>query len=311
MYSVVSPPMFVTLRLSKLQSILSYRSDKAKKRDINEAFRQRHPWLSPSLLTLSKIRKLRRLGAWIWKVLDLELGTMALAFAYFEKCIWQGIVDKFNRKLIYVCCFVLAYKFNEPVDSQRRWTEKVVPEVEKVFVSKTETAYVLTSYFGDSLLMHMRVFVHFHDVQMVTWKDVQKYEFAVWVALGFSLHLHLGEVIPHVYNISRDAAVDLAEYFAETTPTAKILAAGQYTNDAPVYEEFGLFGRYNRNDEDEQFAFSAEIDEKDTQNRYPFYSPLSFSLGVRWSDVGKSTATAEGRPRGYSSTQSVHSSKAS
>lgn len=102
-------------------------------------------------LTLSKIRKLRRLGAWLWKTVDLELGTVALGFAYFEKCIWQGIVDKFNRKVIYVCCLVLAYKFNEAVDVQRKLLDTVVPEIEKAFVSSSQKKFAIVYLIGLSL----------------------------------------------------------------------------------------------------------------------------------------------------------------
>ncbi|CAG8767670.1 14361_t:CDS:2, partial [Ambispora leptoticha] len=58
------------------------------KRESNELFRQTHPNVDPSL-TLSQIRKVKAklLAAAQHEDLDLELSTVAKAYAYFEKLI--------------------------------------------------------------------------------------------------------------------------------------------------------------------------------------------------------------------------------
>ncbi|CAG8521032.1 5387_t:CDS:10 [Acaulospora colombiana] len=71
------------------------------KRESNELFRKEHPYVDPSL-TLSQIRKIKAklLTASRHDELDLELSTVAKAYAYFEKLILKNLVNKSNRRLI-------------------------------------------------------------------------------------------------------------------------------------------------------------------------------------------------------------------
>jgi hypothetical protein len=70
-------------------SVIQYTRPSDLKRELNEHFRSRHPTIDPSI-TLSKIRKVKTDLLAISEELDLEISTVALAYAYFEKLILKG-----------------------------------------------------------------------------------------------------------------------------------------------------------------------------------------------------------------------------
>lgn len=81
------------------------------------ARRSRHDWQpahnpQPQPPTISLLL-LQRQAAQGCLELDIELGTAALAFVYFERLILQGIITKTNRRLAIAVCLVLAYKWQE------------------------------------------------------------------------------------------------------------------------------------------------------------------------------------------------------
>lgn len=58
------------------------------KRELNEQFRLKHPEISPEI-TLSKIRAIKLHLLEIAKTVDLEISSVAHAFAYFEKLVMK------------------------------------------------------------------------------------------------------------------------------------------------------------------------------------------------------------------------------
>ncbi|CAG8500384.1 10957_t:CDS:10 [Diversispora eburnea] len=142
------------------------------KRESNAIFRQAHPEVDPSL-TLSQIRKIKTklLIASRYEDLDLELSTVAKAYAYFEKLILKGRVTKHNRKLIGAICLLLASKVNEPMG-------------------------ISYSPLLESLHKHLEL----------TTKEIIEQEFSVFSSLEFELYLPPSEFMPHfdrIFNIEK------------------------------------------------------------------------------------------------------------
>lgn len=95
-----------------ISSIISYTRHSELKDELNERFRARHEWIDPTM-SLSKIRKLKRLMLHIGQELDLELSTVALAYIYFERLCVRNVVNKANRRVMAGCSLLLAFKYNE------------------------------------------------------------------------------------------------------------------------------------------------------------------------------------------------------
>ncbi|RHZ81166.1 hypothetical protein Glove_123g39 [Diversispora epigaea] len=147
------------------------------KRESNAIFRQAHPEVDPSL-TLSQIRKIKAklLTASRYEDLDLELSTVAKAYAYFEKLTLKGSVTKYNRRLIGATCLLLASKVNEPMGMSY-------------------------SPLLESLHKHLEL----------TTKEITEQEFSVFSSLDFELYLPPSEFMPHfdrIFNMLGNNAQD-------------------------------------------------------------------------------------------------------
>ena len=79
----------------------------------NEAGTAEHAIRMPPSLTLSKIRSIKQQAVIAAVKAKLELGTVALAFIYFERLCLDCRVDKSNRRLCFAACLLLAIKINE------------------------------------------------------------------------------------------------------------------------------------------------------------------------------------------------------
>ncbi|CAB4411874.1 unnamed protein product [Rhizophagus irregularis] len=149
------------------------------KRESNARFRISHPDVDPTL-TLSQIRKVKLkllTAATTYEDLDLELSTVAKAYAYFEKLILKRVVNKANRRLYGSICLLLASKVNEPMG------KSYLPILE-------------------SLHKHLDV----------TIKDITDNEFSVFAHLDFELYLPMQEFMPHFERLFQIIDYNKEEY---------------------------------------------------------------------------------------------------
>ncbi|KAH9255423.1 hypothetical protein BASA81_006542 [Batrachochytrium salamandrivorans] len=135
-------------------SIIPYIKTKVLKQELNTQFGKQNPNL-PEDLTLSKMRKLKRIMLQVALAADHELSSIALAYVYLEKLILKRVVHKANRKLVAFTCLVVAIKFNESGGVNK--TSELIEEI-----------------------------VSQHKISL---EEINKTEFAVFAHLHFNLHL--------------------------------------------------------------------------------------------------------------------------
>ncbi|KAI9350035.1 hypothetical protein DFJ73DRAFT_832846 [Zopfochytrium polystomum] len=146
-------------------SIIQYSKPADIKKELNEHFRETHPTVDVHL-TLSQIRNLKNLLVKVALARDLELSSVAMAFAYFEKLVIKGFATKVNRRLIAAVCLILAVKINDPKETDYG---KLVETIE--------------------------------DEMEIPPKEIYSQEFSVYAALEFTLFLPQWEVLPHLERI--------------------------------------------------------------------------------------------------------------
>ncbi|XP_029107481.1 CDK5 and ABL1 enzyme substrate 2 [Scleropages formosus] len=150
----------VLIFASYMTTVIEYVRPSDLKKDMNETFRDKFPHIK---LTLSKIRSLKREMRAVSEECGLQPVTVAMAFAYFEKLVLQGRLDKQNRKLVSAVCVLLAAKISS--DLRRGDVRLLIDKLEERF--------------------------------RISRRELVPLEFTVLVALEMALYLPESKVLPH------------------------------------------------------------------------------------------------------------------
>ncbi|XP_053563217.1 CDK5 and ABL1 enzyme substrate 2 [Bombina bombina] len=156
----------VLIFASYMTTIIEYVKPSDLKKDMNETFKEKFPYVK---LTLSKSRSLKREMRNVARECNLEPVTVAMSYVYFEKLVLQGKVNKQNRKLCAGACVLLAAKISS--DFKKPELKHLLDKLEERFRT-------------DRL-------------------DLVAFELTVLVAMELALYLPESQVLPHFRRLTK------------------------------------------------------------------------------------------------------------
>ncbi|KAI4892928.1 hypothetical protein NFI96_014174 [Prochilodus magdalenae] len=156
----------VLIFASYMTTVIEYVKPSDLKKDMNETFKEKFPHIK---LTLSKIRSLKREMRVVGEECCLQPVTIAMAFAYFEKLVLQGRLNKQNRKLVVAACLLLAAKISS--DLKKQEVKQLIDKLEERF--------------------------------RISRRELISFEFTVLVALEMALYLPESKVMPHYRKLAQ------------------------------------------------------------------------------------------------------------
>jgi hypothetical protein len=218
-----------------MESVIAWVQESEYLKELNEQFKLKHPNL-PASLSLSKIRKMKRLFLETTTHLDLEVSTAVLAILYFETLCLKCLVDKVNRKLVSATCFFLAFKFNEAGPHHSVTLAKLLEVCLFFAVSFPFIFFIL-------LDLSLQTLESTFDVRRF---DIFRSEFDVLVELDFNLHFTSAHVLPHFARVLQQLELVAQEY----------LGTQMYSDVYGINEDIGL----GEVDEDDQHQHEIDVE---------------------------------------------------
>jgi hypothetical protein len=170
---------------------------------VNSADATKETIRMPPSLTLSKIRSIKHQALLAAVKAKLEIGTVALAFVYFERLCLDCRVDKTNRRLSFAACLLLAIKINEAHVGlvMRRDEEAVTPSKGASSTtsknSKINGLQTLIRPTKKSSTMFASLLEFFTQDWSLSIKHLFAAEWGVFAALQFRLHATPSQVAFH------------------------------------------------------------------------------------------------------------------
>jgi len=168
----------------------------------------------PPSLTLSKIRSLKRQALLAAVKAKLEIGTVALACVYFERLCLDCRVDKSNRRIVFAACLLLAMKLNEP--NVGLVTYHDAGESGSDDDDEVKDLQFLIRPNKRSSNMFASLLLFFTQDWSLSLKSLFDTEWAVFAALGFSLHASPAQVAFHFKRLMKTLEWNPLDYLGKT-----------------------------------------------------------------------------------------------
>lgn len=146
-------------------SIMPLKPAKLARQEENEAFANRHTWLTTDL-KLSKLRSVKRKLEQVAISQSLDIACTAFAYVYFEKLILRNVVFNNNARLLGAVCLLLAAK-----------------------------------YYGVKMPSFSPLVKELANKLKVAPKEIVSSEFFVFRKLKFALFVEDDEVLPHFWKL--------------------------------------------------------------------------------------------------------------
>ena len=175
-----------------------------------------HAIRMPPSLTLSKIRSIKQQALMAAVKAKLELGTVALAFIYFERLCLDCRVDKTNRRLSFAACLLLAIKINEshvglvmkPEPSKQN-SPKNSSSDDKKGPLRLQTLIRPTKKSDNMFASLLEFFIEDWSLSL---KHLFAAEWGVFAALQFRLHAKPSQVAFHFKRLIKSMGWDPLSY---------------------------------------------------------------------------------------------------